>query len=124
MIATTFKMNGKDFSPYVHYYSPSTGASFIKGLSDKYTLDGTLHDDVIAIKDGHTFALNPVTESEMRLIAAEYKAANVYVTLYNAETGADKTVLCRPSPMTRKPALVKQGVITYWQLGDLVFTER
>jgi hypothetical protein len=117
----TFKMNGKDFSQHVYYLGITESGNEVKGLPDRYTLDGTLHDDVIGTKYTHTYALNPVTEADRKAIEAEYNAKNVYLTYYDKASGTDKTVLCKPIPVTWRKLLTDPVL---YQPSDLIFVER
>lgn len=123
MISKTFKLNSKDFTKYAHKSGLSVAYKSIAGLASKYTLDGTLHDDVLTSKATYKRRMNPVVPEIAKQILAEYRTPHVYLTIPDIATGVDKTVLCKTSPANVEVALVQQGNATYWQLDDLVFEE-
>jgi len=121
VINETFKMNGKDFSQYVYYLGITESGNEVKGLPDRYTLDGTLHDDYFGTKYTHIYALNPVTEVVRKAIEAEYNSSNIFLTYYDKALGADKTVLCKPIPITWRKLSADPDL---YQSTDLIFLER
>ena len=123
MLCKTFKMNSKDFTTYAHKSGFSVGYQPVKGLSDKTTMDGTRHIDVIAYKRSVTIKLNPVTEAVAGLILAEYASSPIYLTIFDIKTGADATFLCEPTSIIGEPAMVRSGVAVYYQIGNLTFSE-
>ena len=97
----------------------------VAGLREKYTIDGTLHDDVLAYKTEHTFKLNPVTPARAQLMLAAYnKPAGVFLTCYDEQAGGNVTIFCKTSPAKIIGKFVRGGVTEYVQLSDLVFRQK
>ena len=97
----------------------------VTGLSSKYTLDGTEHDDVLTYKARHIFPLNPVTPTRAQAILAAYnKPAGVFLTAYDEQTGVDVTIFCKTTTSRITKKFVKGGVVQKVWLSDLVFKEK
>lgn len=123
MLCKTFKMNSKDFTAYAHKAGFSMGYQPVKGLSDKTTMNGTRHIDVIANKRACTIKLNPVTEAEAALILAEYASSLIYLTIFDIKTGVSVTILTEPTSVIGEPAMVKSGAVVKYRISDLTFSE-
>mgnify|MGYP000963962719 CR=1 FL=1 len=124
MLCKTFKMNSKSFTEYAYKSGLSITYNPVSGLSDKYTLDGALHDDVLTNKATYTIKLNPVTEAVAKSILAEYRSKCIYLTIYDVAAGSNVTVLTKPGTASVDVALVKKGNAEYWQLSALTFIEK
>jgi hypothetical protein len=116
-------MNSKDFTKYAYKSGFSITYAPVKGLSDKTTMDGTRHIDVITYKRSVTIKLNPATETVAGLIIAEYASSPIYLTIFDIKTGLNATFLCEPTSTIGEPAMVRSGVAVYYQVGDLTFLE-
>jgi hypothetical protein len=125
MLNETVSINILDISADVAKGQHITQYFPVAGLSEKYTLDGTLHDDVLTYKAEHTFKLNPVTPARAQLILAAYnKAAGVFLTCYDEQTGGNVTIFCKTSPARITSKFIRGGVTEYVQLSDLVFRQK
>lgn len=118
MYSKVFKMNSKDFSPYVHKEGVSFAYKYRKGLPDKDTMDGTTHVDLGKNKRTVTARFNPQTETIADTILNEYRSGLIFLTI---DTG---TFLSEPiTEATKIPALSKKGVVTMYNISPLVFKE-
>lgn len=124
MLCHTFKINYRDYTKWAHKYGLSTSYQPIQGLPDKYTVDGTLHDDILTNKATYTIRLNPLPPGIAREILTEYRSNRVVLTVHDVATGLDKTMLCKAGTASGVVAMVKNGTATYWQLEDLEFIEK
>lgn len=123
MLCKTFKINAKDYTAYAHKYGLSVVYTPIAGLPDKYTMNGTLHDDVLTNKATYKIKLNPVPPAIAQEILTEYRNA-LTVTVFDIATGTDKTIQCKVGTASGVVAMVKNGDAAYWTLEDLVFIEK
>ena len=124
MLSKTFKMNSKDFTQYAHRYGLSVTYNPVAGLSSAYTMDGTLHDDVLTNKGTYTIKLNPTAPDVSKEILSAYRDTSIYLTVYDIATDTNRTILTKPGSAKVDVALVKQGNVEYWQLSDLIFIEK
>ena len=124
MLCKTFKINSVDFTQYAHKNGLSIAYTPIAGLPAKYTLDGTLHDDVIGNKATYTIRMNPTTPEVSQQILAGYRQHSVFLTIFDLAENREKTVLCKTQNATVTDPFVKRGEAIYWQLAPLVFVEK
>lgn len=123
MLFETFKINSNDYTAYVRKDGISTTYLPISGLPEKYTMDGSLHDDVIANKAIFTIRMNPLPPAVAQALLADYRALHMNITVPDISTGTNITAYVKPSSILAAPALVTQGAVVYWQIGDLAFRE-
>jgi len=123
MLFKPFKINANDYTSKVKRDGMSITYTPIEGLSPKYTLDGTLHDDILGNKASIVIQLNPVTPADGKAIIADYRAKHMYVTAYDLSTDSVVVLYCKPTSVLSTPALVRNGSAVYWQIGDLTFME-
>lgn len=123
MYNNTFKINGTDYSAYVHKRGPQMTYTPIKGLPDKMTLDGTMHTDIIGYKRGVSVPFNPMTADTMTAIISAYTSGLLFLTVLDRKTNADATFLAEPGTLVSDPALVKGGAVAMYQIGNLTFKE-
>lgn len=124
MFCKTFKINTHDYTQYAHKNGLSIAYNHLSGLPDKITLDGTLHDDVIANKSTYTIRLNPVKPDIAKSILQDYKQSQVFLTIFDPSEGIDKIILCKTQTANVIDPFVKLGSILYWQISPLVFREK
>lgn len=123
MFSKPFKINSKDFTKWVHKYGIESSYEAIEGLPQKYTNDGTLHDDVIANKATFRVSFNPMPEDVARDILTEYRAREMFITILDSSVGM-RTLLVKPATANIRPVLERRGEIIYYHLSDLVFREK
>ncbi len=123
MLFQPFKINSHDYTAHVRKDGISTNYVPISGLPEKYTMDGTLHDDVLINKAIYTIRFNPLIPAIAQEILNEYRAKHMYITVYDISTGTNRTIYVKPASILAAPSLVTQGAVVYWQIGDLTFRE-
>jgi hypothetical protein len=123
MLCKTWKMNSNDYTAYAHKNGLQVAYRQIKGLPDKYTMDGKKHIDLLASKRVFTITTNPMTEAEAAAILADYNAGVVSLTIFDLATGEDITISTEPSTASASVALVKINGTVYYQLSPLAFEE-
>jgi hypothetical protein len=124
MLCETFKIDTSDFTQYAHKSGLSIDYEPISGLPDKLTMDGAVHDDVIANKATYTIRLNPVTPAVAEQILTAYRQPNVFLTIRDVATGEDVVKLCKTGKARVANPFVRSGAAVLWQLDDLVFREK
>lgn len=124
MLCKTWKINSSDFTAYAHKNGLQVSYVPVKGLQDKYTMDGVRHVDLIKMRRIITIRTNPVTEAVAGLILAEYISGLLKLTIFDLATNANVTIDVEPMSTVGEPALVSNsGTITYYQIAPLVFEE-
>jgi hypothetical protein len=124
VLCKTFKIDTTDFTQYAHKNGLAITYDPIAGLPEKLTMDGTLHDDVIANKATYTIRLNPVSPAVAEQILTAYRQPSVFLTIYDAATGEDVVKLCKTGRAQVLDPFVRSGEAVLWQLDDLVFREK
>jgi len=123
VLCKTFKIDGADFTEHAHETGLSVSYTPVAALPEKYTMDGTLHDDVLKKKAVYSIRLNPVDPDTGREILEAYNRPHVFLTIYDPAAGVEKTVLCKTAAASASVELVEHGEAAYWQIGDLTFAE-
>ncbi len=124
MISKPFYINTKDFTQYVHRSGMSVQYTPIAGLPEEYTMDGTLHSDILTNKATYTIRMNPMPPAIVKQLITECRLPEVLLTLYDVATDAERTIYCKSVLTNVTIAMVKASGITHWQLSDLVFVEK
>lgn len=123
MLCKNFFIGSNNYTAYAHKYGLSVVYTPITGLPAKYTMDGTLHDDILTYKGTYTIKMNPVTPAVGQAILADYRNQTA-MTIFDELTGTDVTIAYKRANTQASVALVKSGIATMWQLGELVFQEK
>lgn len=120
----TFMINSNDYAAYMNKYGLVIDYMPVTIQADKYTMDGVLHSKDLTNKAVYRIKMNPVPEDILTAILSDYRAASVTLTITDPNAETDRTISCKTSPVSAAPAVVQNAEITYWQLGDLTFTEK
>jgi hypothetical protein len=124
MITETVKIDGTDISGLVERNGHTVSYNQITGSNPQYTLDGKLHDDIIAYKAEHRFKLNPMSPSQAQTVLNLLNdASGVFLTAFDERTQTDVTIFCRANPVNVESKRIIGGA-TYVRLSELVLTEK
>jgi hypothetical protein len=123
MLCKNFYIGSNNYTAYAHKYGLESAYTPVDGLPPKYTMDGTLHDDVLTDKATYTIKFNPVTPAVAKAILNAYRT-QATMTIWDEYNGANKTIAYKRARSTAVPALVKGGNVVMVQLSDLVFQEK
>jgi hypothetical protein len=121
--AGTFKINGIDFSQYVHKNGPQYTLTPKYGLPDRDTLDGVTHVDYAKHKGTLIVPFNPATPEQARAISSVCKSGVLFVTFYDQDSDADVTIRVKPVQIDRAPALTKRGAVSHYRVSLSAFQE-
>ncbi len=124
MLSYPFKINANDYTQYAYYLGVSVKYDKIVGIQDAYTMDGTLHDDVIGKKATYTIPMNPFNdETALYNLLNDYNNEHVFLTIYDKLVGQVVTKLCKTGPAGYVDDMFQHGSVMLWTVPSLVFTE-
>jgi len=117
-------IGGLDISEYVEKDSMQVTYTPINGLSEVWTEDLTLHDDLLGYKRTFTFDLNSMEESKVLILANIFKRSSVLVKLTDPAKGTAENIYCKPSMPKAVQKMTKGNGKTFWQLSTITLDER
>ena len=111
------KIDGTDFSPFVSKYGYSVRYNKIKGSNDVTTMDGTLHEDILARKAIVNVQLNPMTSEDLASLENAIQRDYCLVTFYDTASGENKTTNMR-CQLNNAEVVLNKLTGLYWGAGN------
>lgn len=93
----TLILDGVNLEDYVKPEGEDTEYIKVHGPNEDYTLNGTFYEQIIAVKLSAVYICEPLTKEQNTTLTRICIKEKVEATLYDELTGAEKTMLVRPT---------------------------
>lgn len=117
----TLIVDGVNYSSYMTGRDYTVAYSNVIGPNSCMTLDGKIHEDVLAEKAVLTIPLKPLSSADLSIITNSQTKKSVLATYYDLKTNADKVTFMKVT--TPAASLIfENSLSTLWGTGNTGLT--
>lgn len=113
MAKLPYKIDGVDFTDYVHKYGYAVAYERIHGENDFIYLNGNEEEDILQIKPIVTVTLNDLPDAQLTAFLAAHCKPMVSLTYYDPRTGETLTRSALPT-VSQNSVLLDDGAGHWW----------
>lgn len=113
----TLIVDGVNYAPFLALYGYAVGYKKTEGPNTCTTLDGKIHEDIIAEKAIVTVSLRPLNEDNLSIILNAQSKKFVVVSYFDTKTKIDKTTNMKVTTPAAS-LILENNINTLWGIDN------